>query len=73
VDKGSPMAKKSKYRTVSLLNSIAEEIESLIEELGFWPSVSAFVREACLEKIREERRRLREHSEAPGGGRNRAP
>lgn len=67
MDKGPPMAKKSKYRTVSLLNSIAEEIERLIEELGFWPSVSAFVREACLEKIREERRRLREQREAPGG------
>ena len=61
------MTKKSKYRTVSLLTSIAEEIESLIEELGFWPSVGAFVREACLEKIREERRRLKELKEAPEG------
>jgi Arc/MetJ-type ribon-helix-helix transcriptional regulator len=51
---------KTKYVTVSLPVGIAHAVDSLIEELGYWPSRGAFVREACLEKIREERRRLRE-------------
>jgi Arc/MetJ-type ribon-helix-helix transcriptional regulator len=51
---------KTKYVTVSLPVGIAKALDSLIEELGYWPSRGAFVREACLEKIREEQRRLRE-------------
>jgi len=54
------MAERSKYRTVSLPMGITDEIERLIDELGYWPSVGAFVREAALEKIREERKLLRE-------------
>ena len=52
------MAEKSKYRTVSLPRGVAEAIERLIEELGFWPSVGAFAREACIKMIREEWPRL---------------
>ena len=51
---------KTKYVTVSLPVGIAKAVDNLIGELGYWPSRGAFVREACLEKIREERRRLRE-------------
>ena len=51
---------KTKYVTVSLPVGIAKAVDSLIEELGYWPSRGAFVREACLEKVREERRRLLE-------------
>ena len=58
------MAKKSKYRTVSLPSGVAEAIERLIEELGFWPSVGAFAREACIKMIREEWPRLKT-KEAP--------
>ena len=47
--------------------AIVDAIDRLIEDLGFWPSRSAFVREACLEKIRDERRRLRElREDTPG-------
>lgn len=53
------MAKKSKYVSISLPTGISNEMDKLIDELGHWPSRGAFVREACLEKIREERRRLR--------------
>jgi Arc/MetJ-type ribon-helix-helix transcriptional regulator len=52
------VAKKSKYRSVSLPSGVAEAIERLIEELGFWPSVGAFAREACIKMIREEWPRL---------------
>ncbi|GAG26163.1 unnamed protein product [marine sediment metagenome] len=50
----------SKYATVSIPRGIADALDELIEELGYWPSRGAFVREACLEKIREEQKRLME-------------
>lgn len=54
------MVKNSKYVTISLPRGISDEIDALIAELGYWPSRGAFVREACLAKIKEERRRLRD-------------
>lgn len=58
------MAKQGKYRTVSLPTGITDEVDKLIEELRYWPSVSSFVREAALEKLKVERRSLRENREA---------
>ena len=58
------MASKSKYVTISLPIGISDEIDTLIEDLGYWPSRGAFAREACLDKIREEKQRLRELREA---------
>jgi Arc/MetJ-type ribon-helix-helix transcriptional regulator len=52
------MAKK--YRTVSLPLGLAEDIQGLIDELGYWPSVGAFVREATVEKVKEWKNRLKE-------------
>lgn len=46
------------YVTISLPKAIADDIDWLNEELGYWPSRGAFAREACLEKIRAERREL---------------
>lgn len=57
-------SRKRKYSSVSLPISLLEQIDSLIKELGFWPSRSAFVREACLEKIRREREALERRREA---------
>ena len=54
------MSSKAKYATVSLPRGITDEIDTLIEELGFWPSRGAFVREATLEKVRAEQERLLE-------------
>lgn len=54
------MTDKSKYRTVSLPTGVTDEVQTLIEELGYWPSVSAFVREAAMEKIRWEQKRQME-------------
>jgi len=54
------MASDSKYATVSIPRGIANAIDELIEELGYWPSRGAFVREACLDKIRDEQKRLLE-------------
>jgi Arc/MetJ-type ribon-helix-helix transcriptional regulator len=58
------MATKSKYVTISLPTGISDEIDELMEELGYWPSRGAFAREACLTKIREEKQMLREIKEA---------
>jgi len=55
-----------RYVTVSIPRAIAENIDYLIEGLGYWPSRSSFVREACLEKIRVEMRRLEELREVAG-------
>ena len=49
------MTRKSKYATISLPIGISDEIDELIEGLGYWPSLGAFVREAALEKLRRER------------------
>ena len=54
------MSDSSRYVTVSIPRAIADKVDFLIGELGYWPSRSAFVREACLEKISGEDRRLRE-------------
>ncbi len=57
------MAEKTKYRTVSIPTGITDDVEKLIEELRYWPSISSFVREATLEKLKVERRNLRENRE----------
>ena len=52
-----------KYVTVSIPQAIADEIDALTKSLGYWPSRGAFVREACLEKIRREEDRLKERKD----------
>jgi Arc/MetJ-type ribon-helix-helix transcriptional regulator len=47
------------FSAVSVPLPILEEIDKLIEELGYWPSRSSFVREACIEKLQYERERLK--------------
>jgi len=61
------MSEKKGYVTISLPAMIAKDIDELINELGYWPSRGAFVREACIEKIWAERRRLRELRESREG------
>jgi Arc/MetJ-type ribon-helix-helix transcriptional regulator len=63
------MNKNRKYSTVSIPTRIAEDIDRLIEELGYWPSKGAFVREACTEKIWKERRKIQELRKSPPAGR----
>ncbi len=47
--------KKIKYKTVSLPSRLADDIQELMDEFGYWPSLGAFVREAALDKLRRER------------------
>ncbi|MBS7633922.1 ribbon-helix-helix protein, CopG family [Candidatus Bathyarchaeota archaeon] len=46
------------FSAVSVPLPVLEEIDKLIKELGYWPSRSAFVREACVEKIEREIERM---------------
>jgi len=50
-----PKPKKTEYKTVSLPRRLAEDIQEIIDEFGYWPSMGAFVREGALEKMRRER------------------
>lgn len=47
-----------KYHTVSIPKEVANDIQKLINEIGYWPSISSFVREAAIEKLRKERQQL---------------
>lgn len=47
-----------KFSAVSVPLSLLREVDNLIEEIGYWPSRSAFIREACIEKIKREQNRL---------------
>jgi metal-responsive CopG/Arc/MetJ family transcriptional regulator len=51
------------FSAVSVPIPILEEIDSLIKELGYWPSRSSFVREACVEKIEREIERIKKLKE----------
>jgi len=51
------------FSAVSVPIPILEEIDNLIKELGYWPSRSSFVREACVEKIEREIERMRKLEE----------
>jgi Arc/MetJ-type ribon-helix-helix transcriptional regulator len=53
-----------KYATISIPIALAEAIDELNTELGYWPSRGAFVREAVLEKLRNERHILKEMRDA---------
>lgn len=59
-----------KYATISIPIALAEAIDELNGELGYWPSRGAFVREAVLEKLRDERLRLKELRETKPDGKS---
>ncbi|GAH25029.1 unnamed protein product, partial [marine sediment metagenome] len=39
----------------SLPKGLADDIQKIIDEFGYWPSLGAFIREAALEKLRREK------------------
>ncbi len=58
-------AKTIKYRTASIPRRLAEDVQELMDELGYWPSLGSFVREATLEKLKRERQSPRKIVEEP--------
>jgi len=55
------------YGTASIPMGVLEDIDKLTEELRYWPSRGALVREACIEKIRREQERLKQLRETTNG------
>ena len=45
----------TEYRTVSIPRPLADDVAEFMEDVGYWPSLSSFVREACHEKLYAER------------------
>lgn len=58
------MSRKKDFTYVSLgiPRHITDEIDQLIDKFGYWPSRSAFAREACIEKIDREKQKLDSNS-----------
>jgi Arc/MetJ-type ribon-helix-helix transcriptional regulator len=59
------------YLSISLPASLVEEVERVVEGLGYWPNKTAFIREAVMEKLERYRRELEArgaHKETEGSG-----
>ena len=40
------------YVTVSIPRAIADDIDKIMTEKGYWPSRGSFVQDACIDQIR---------------------
>jgi len=43
--------KEARFATISLPVRLVEEIEHIVETVGYWPTKTDFVREAVIEKL----------------------
>jgi len=50
--------KRNPYTSISLPSPLVEHIEKLAKGLGYWPTKTAFIREACLEKLEKHGAKL---------------
>ena len=50
--------KRLPYSSISIPTGLIEEIEKLVKELKYWPTKTAFIREACLQKLERYRKEL---------------
>ena len=46
---------KIKYENISLPRCLIEDVQEIIDELGYWIDLEEFVRVSVLEKLRKER------------------
>jgi len=49
---------RQSYSSISVPARLLEEIEKLVKVMGYWPTKTAFIREACLEKMEKHRKEL---------------
>lgn len=54
------------YSSISIPTRLLQEIEKLVKELSYWPTKTAFIREACLEKMEKHRDELQARRSAEG-------
>jgi metal-responsive CopG/Arc/MetJ family transcriptional regulator len=48
--------KRKAFSSISLPTPLIQRIEKVVDELGYWPTKTAFVREASLEKLDKHRK-----------------
>lgn len=48
--KGKKQARGS-FSSMSFPTPLIKEVETIVEELGYWPTKTAFIREAVMEKL----------------------
>lgn len=39
------------FSSISLPVPLVERVEKVVKNVGYWPSKTAFIREACLDKL----------------------
>ncbi|MEM2129078.1 MAG: ribbon-helix-helix domain-containing protein [Candidatus Bathyarchaeia archaeon] len=49
---------RAPYSSISLPASLMEEVEEVVRRMGYWPTKTAFIREAVIEKLERYKREL---------------
>ncbi|RLI46842.1 hypothetical protein DRO69_02210 [Candidatus Bathyarchaeota archaeon] len=49
---------RGSFSSISFPTPLIKEIENIVEELGYWPTKTAFIREAVMEKLEKHRKEL---------------
>ncbi|MFQ6080482.1 MAG: ribbon-helix-helix domain-containing protein [Candidatus Bathyarchaeia archaeon] len=55
---GKKEKRRQPYSSISIPTRLLKEIEKLVKEIGYWPTKTAFIREACLEKLEKHKKEL---------------
>lgn len=55
--------KGANFATISLPVRLIEEIEHIVETVGYWPTKTDFIREAVVEKLERFRKEQEEREE----------
>lgn len=50
--------KRGPFSSISFPTPLIKKIEKVVEELGYWPTKTAFIREAVMEKLERHRKEL---------------
>ena len=60
--------KRGPFSSISFPTPLVKEIEKVVEEFGYWPTKTAFIREACLEKLERYRKEIEARRRIKLGG-----
>jgi metal-responsive CopG/Arc/MetJ family transcriptional regulator len=47
------------FSSISFPTALIKEVERVVKELGYWPTKTAFIREAVMEKLERHRKELK--------------
>ena len=65
-DKVKKRRGRGAFASVTLLVPLLREVERVVEELGYWPNKTTFIREAVMQKLDKHRREIEARREAAG-------